>query len=157
MAPRSKKVIKPKKIGKVTHPPRTVSKATQVPRTVIVPQDNLTPTLSAPATDLGSDLTRALGNTIPNAFLSAVINPVEVRNSVEASGGETLVVLPDDLPIGVVHASDVIEIGEEPEELEQEASEVRGATKSKGKEVVSRSSKRTRFAADPLECALTRS
>lgn len=92
VAPESKRVIKPKKTGKVTHPSRTVSKATQVPRTVIVPRDNLTPTLSAPATDLGSDLTRAPGNTISNASLSAVINPVEVRNPVEASGGETLVV-----------------------------------------------------------------
>jgi hypothetical protein len=39
VAPGSKKVIKPKKTGKATHPPRTVSKATQVPRTVIVPRD----------------------------------------------------------------------------------------------------------------------
>jgi hypothetical protein len=156
VAPRSKRVIKPKKTGKVTHPPRTVNKETQVPRTVIVPRDNLTPTLSAPATDHGCDLTRALRNTILNASLSAVINPVEVRNPVEASGGETLVVQPDDLPIGVVHASDVIEIGVEPEELEQEASEVPGATKHKGKEVVSGSPKRTRFTPDPLEYALTR-
>jgi hypothetical protein len=156
VAPGSKRVIKPKKTGKVTHPPRMVSKATQISRTMIVPRDNLTPILSAPATDLGSDLTRTPGNTIPNASLSAVINPVEVRNPVEASGGETLVVQPNDLPIGVVHASDVIEIRDEPEESEQEASEVRCATKRKGKEVAFGSPKRTRFASDPLEYVLTR-
>jgi hypothetical protein len=154
VVPGSKRVIKPKKTGKVTLPPRTASKATQVPRAMIVPQD--TPTLSVPATDLGSDLTRDLGSTILNASLSAVINPVEVGNSVESSGGETLVVQPDDLPIGVVHASDVIEVGDEPEELEQETPEVRGATKRKGKEVASGSPKRARFTSDPLEYALTR-
>jgi hypothetical protein len=156
VAPGSKKVIKPKKTGKVTHPSRTVSKAIQVPRTVIVPRDSLTPNFSAPATDLGSDLTRAPENMIPTTSSSAVINPVEVRNPVEASGGETMVVQPNDLSIGVVHASDVIEIGDEPEELEQEASEVRSVTKRKGKEVASESLKRTRFAPDPLGYALTR-
>jgi len=151
VAPGSKRVIKPKKTGKVTHPPRTVSKVTQVSRTVIIPRDSLTPNFSALATNLGSDLTRVPENTIPTTSLSAVINPVEVRNPVEASGGEAMVVQPNDLSIGVVHASDVIEIGDEPEELEQEASEVRSATKRKGKEVASESLKRTRFAPDPLE------
>jgi hypothetical protein len=132
----SKKVIKPKKTGKVTHPPRTVGKATQVPRTLIVPQD------------------RAPENTVPTTSLSAVINPVEVGNPMEASGGETMVVQPNDLSIGVIQASDVIEIGDEPE-LEQEASGVRSTTKRKGKEVASESLKRTRFAPDPLEYALT--
>jgi hypothetical protein len=156
VAPGSKKVIKPKKTGKVTHPPRTVSKAIQVPRTVIVSWDSLTPNFSAPATDLGGDLTGASENMIPTTSSSAVINPVEVRNPVEASGGETMVVQPNDLSIGVVHASDVIEVGDEPEELKQEASDVRSATKRKGKEVASESLKRTRFAPDPLEYALTR-
>jgi hypothetical protein len=152
----SKKVIKPKKTGKVTHPPRMVSKATKVPRTVIVPRDSLTPKFSTPTTDLGSDLTRAPETTVPTTSLSAVINPVEVRNPMEASGGETMVVQPNDLSIGVVQASDVIEIGDEPEELEQEASGVRSASKRKGKEVEPESLKRARFALDPLEYALTR-
>jgi hypothetical protein len=155
VAPGTKRVIKPKKTGKVTHPPRTVSKATQVPRTAIVPRDSLTPNFSVPGTDLGSDLTKAPETTIPATSSPAVINPVEVRNPEEASGRETVVVQTNDFSIGVVHAPDVVEIGDDPE-LEQEASEVRSASKRKGKEVASESSKRTRFASDPLEYALMR-
>jgi hypothetical protein len=146
VAPGTKRVIKPKKTGKATLPPRTVSKATQAPRTAIVPRDSLTLNFSAPATDLVSDSTRAPETMIPATSSSAVINTVEVGNPKEGSGRETV----------VVHAPDVVEIGDDPEELEQEASEVRNASKRKGKEVTSESPKRTRFASDPLEYALTR-
>jgi hypothetical protein len=50
----------------------------------------------------------------------------------------------------------VIEIDDEPEEPEREVPSVQNAAKRKGKEKVQGSTKRTRFASDPREYALTR-
>jgi len=64
----------------------------------------------------------------------------------------------EERPAGADSAPDsnVIEIEDEPEEPEGEVPSVQKATKRKGKEKVQWSTKRTRFASDPREYALTR-
>jgi hypothetical protein len=150
--PKPKRSAKPK-----TDAPQSkkVMKQTITPRA-----GDRTPTVSAQVTVPQS---RSIGGSGKEVLTtSALTAPIEsatlAMDSAEASKKEVPPASSEDRSAGVDLALgfDVIEIEDEPEESEREVPSVQNAAKRKGKQKVQGSTKRTRFASDPREYALTR-
>jgi hypothetical protein len=147
--PRPKKSVKPKADASQS---KKVAKLT----TNLRPGDR-TPAVLAKVPVPGSRSTDASGNEVLTTSAPSKSAKL-MEDSAEASRMEVPPALPEDHPAGVAPApnSNVIEIGDEPKELEKKDPLVWSASKCKGKEKVQGSPKRTRFATDPTEYALTR-
>jgi hypothetical protein len=141
--------------------PKTEAPKSKVAKPTIIPgAGDRTPTVSVRETVPQSKSIGSSGKKFPTT--SALTAPPEfaslAKDLVEASGEEVPNASSKDRLAGVDNApvSDVIEIDDEPEEPEREVPSVQNAAKRKGKEKVQGSTKRTRFASDPQEYALTR-
>jgi len=149
--PKPKRSAKPK----IDTPKSKVEKPTIIPGA-----GDCTPTVSVRETVPQSKSIRSSGKELPTT--STPTAPPEsatlAKDLAEVSGEEVLNDSSEDRLAGVDNApvSDVIEIDDEPEEPEREVPSVQNAAKRKGKEKVQGSTKRTRFASDPREYALTR-
>jgi hypothetical protein len=147
-----KKSVKPKAD---TSQSKKVAKPTINPR----PGDR-TPAVLAKVPVPGSRSTDASGKEVPTT--SSPTAPPKfaklAEDSAKASRMEVPPALPKNQSAGVAPAPDsnVIEIGDEPEEPGKKDSSVWSASKHKGKEKVQWAPKRTRFDTDPTEYALTR-
>jgi hypothetical protein len=150
-APRSKKSVKPTA--------DTSQLKVAKPTTNTRPGDR-TPAIPAKVPILRSRSTDASDNEVSTKFaLTAPPNFAKLsEDSAEASRTEVPPALPEYHPARFAPAPDsnMIEIGDEPEEPEKKDPLVQSASKRKGKEKVQGSPKRARFATDPTEYALTR-
>jgi hypothetical protein len=146
-----KKSVKPKTNALQA---KKVRKQTVIPRAGDHP-----PTVSAQVTVPERRSTEGSGKEALTT--SASIAPLESatlsKETAEASREEVPPTLSESLPAGVAPApdSEVIEIEDAVDEPEEEVPSVQSAAKRKGKEKVQGSAKRTRFASDPREYALT--
>jgi hypothetical protein len=148
---------KPKRSAK----PKTDAPKSKVAKPTIIPgAGDRTPTVSVLETVHQSKSIGSSGKELPTT--SAPTAPLESatleKDLAEAFGEEVPNASSEYRFAGVDSApvSDVIEIDDEPEEPEIEVPSVQNAAKHKGKEKVQGSTKRTRFALDPWEYALTR-
>jgi hypothetical protein len=147
-------------------PKRSAKPKTDAPKlkfakqTIILGVGDRNPTVSVRETVPQSKSIGSSGKELPTT--SAPTAPLEsatlAKDLAEASGKEVPNTSSEDHLAGVDSApdSDVIEIDDEPKEPEREVPSVQNAAKRKGKEKVQGSTKRTRFASDPREYALTR-
>jgi hypothetical protein len=149
--------LEPKRSAK----PKTDAPKSKVAKPTIIPgAGDRTPTISVRETVPQSKSIGSSGKKLPTT--SAPTTPPEfatlAKDLAEASGEEVPNASSEDRLAGVDNApiSDVIEIDDEPEEPEREVPSVQNAAKRKGKEKVQGSTKRTCFASDPREYALTR-
>jgi hypothetical protein len=141
--------------------PKTDAPKSKVAKLTIIPgAGDRTPTVSVRETVPQSKSIGSSGKELPTT--SALTAPPEsatlAKDLAEASGEEVPNASSEDRLAGVDNTpvSNVIEIDDEPEEPEREVPSVQNAAKRKGKEKVQGSTKRTRFASDPREYALTR-
>jgi hypothetical protein len=147
-------------------PKRSAKPKTDAPKskvakpTIISGAGDRTPTVSVHETVPQRNSIGSSGKELPTT--SAPTAPLEsatlAKDLAEKSGEEVTNASSEDRLARVDNdpISDVIEIDDEPEEPEREVPSVQNAAIRKGKEKVLGSTKRTRFALDPREYALTR-